>query len=139
MEEMKEYVPTVEKNEKGVPTALSLATAVYHVLDRRKGENLTVEFVGDQIDLTDYFVICTASSTTHVRALADEVEYRLGLAGIKVDNREGKGDGNNWIVLDFINVMVHIFTPDARKQYNLEKLYPDAQKVEIAPEPEEAQ
>ena len=137
MEENKEYRPTLALNEKGVPAALDLAAAIYHVLDRHKADNITVEFVGDQINLTDYFVICSAKSNTHVRALADEVDYRLGLAGVKVDNREGKGDGNSWIVLDYINVMVHIFTPEARQQYNLEKLYPDAKKVEIGPDPDE--
>jgi len=131
MEETTEYRPELELNEAGVPTALSLATGIYKVLDRRNASDLKLLHVGEDNSLTDYLVICNATSSTHLRALADEVEYRLGLCDVNVNNRDGKGDGNSWIVLDFITVMVHVFTPDARKLYNLERLYPDAEAVEV--------
>ena len=62
-------------------------------------------------------------------ALADEVEYRLSLSGVKPDNREGRGGGNSWIVLDYGSVMVHIFTGEARRFYELDRLFPDAEKI----------
>lgn len=136
MEENKEYVPVLELGEDNNPTALSLASGIYRVLDRRNADDLKLLHVGAQIDLTDYFVICSAKSSTHLRALADEVEYRIGLAGEKPMSREGRGDGNTWVVLDYGNVMLHVFTPDARKFYNLDRLYPDAEEIKVEPEAE---
>ena len=126
-----EYRPNVELDESGIALPLSLASGIYNVLDRRKGKKLWVHSVSEKINYTDYIVLCTASSSTHVRSLADEVEYRLGLCGIKPDNREGKGDGNSWMVVDYGNVMVHIFTGEAREFYNLDRLFEDAEKVEV--------
>ena len=82
---------------------------------------------------TEYFVLCTAHATTHVRSLTDEVEFKLGEAGVKPFASEGRGDKNSWMVLDYGTVMVHIFTRDAREFYNLDKLYSDTEKVEVAP------
>ena len=113
----------------GIADARSLALAAGEVLDRRNGKDISVLFVGSKINLTDYFVICSGGSETHVRALADEVEYRLSLSGVKPDNREGRGDGNSWIVLDYGSVMVHIFTGEARRFYELDRLFPDAEKI----------
>ncbi|MBQ2513265.1 MAG: ribosome silencing factor [Clostridia bacterium] len=124
-----EYRPAVAFGEDGVADARSLALAAGEVLDRRNGKDISVLFVGSKINLTDYFVICSGGSETHVRALADEVEYRLSLSGVKPDNREGRGDGNSWIVLDYGSVMVHIFTGEARRFYELDRLFPDAEKI----------
>jgi len=134
MEEEKEYCPVLETGEDGNAEPLSLAKGIYRVLDRRNADALKLLSVGGQINLTDYFILCNAKSSTHLRALADEVEYRLGLAGQKPLSREGKGDGDSWIVIDFGCVMVHIFTPEARQFYNLDRLYPDAGKIEVEPE-----
>lgn len=120
----------------GVPEPLSLAKEIYHVLDEHRGEDIAVLHVGSQIEISDYFVLCTASSTTHVRALTDEVEFKIGEAGVSPLAAEGRGDKNSWMVLDYGTVMVHIFTRDARQFYNLDKLYSDTEKVEIAPRTE---
>ena len=134
MEETKEYRPSVEFGPDGRPVPRSLAEAAYHVLDRRNAEELTILYLGEDSGLTDYFVICSARSVTHGRALADEAEYRLSLAGVSPDNREGKGDGNSWIVIDYGNVMIHVLTDEARRFYNLERLWTDAERVTAAPE-----
>lgn len=117
----------------GTPDPRSLAEEIYHVLDAHRGEDIAVLRVGEKIDITEYFVLCTAHATTHVRSLTDEVEFKLGEAGVKSFASEGRGDKNSWMVLDYGTVMVHIFTRDAREFYNLDKLYSDTEKVEVAP------
>ena len=117
----------------GTPDPRSLAEEIYHVLDAHRGEDIVVLRVGEKIDITEYFVLCTAHATTQVRSLTDEVEFKLGEAGVKPFASEGRGDKNSWMVLDYGTVMVHIFTRDAREFYNLDKLYSDTEKVEVAP------
>ena len=117
----------------GTPDPRALAEVIYHVLDAHRGEDIAVLRVGEKIDITEYFVLCTAHATTHVRSLTDEVEFKLGEAGVKPFASEGRGDKNSWMVLDYGTVMVHIFTRDAREFYNLDKLYSDTEKVEVAP------
>lgn len=117
----------------GTPDPRSLAEEIYHVLDAHRGEDIAVLRVGEKIDITEYFVLCTAHATTHVRSLTDEVEFKLGEVGVKPFASEGRGDKNSWMVLDYGTVMVHIFTRDAREFYNLDKLYSDTEKVEVAP------
>ena len=117
----------------GTPDPRSLAEEIYHVLDAHRGEDIAVLRVGEKIDITEYFVLCTAHATTHVRSLTDEGEFKLGEAGVKPFASEGRGDKNSWMVLDYGTVMVHIFTRDAREFYNLDKLYSDTEKVEVAP------
>ncbi|MCQ2353703.1 MAG: ribosome silencing factor [Clostridia bacterium] len=127
--ENEEFRPDLELDENGIPVPESLARGIREILDRRSGMDISVIHVGEKIDMADYFVLCTAKSTTHVRALTDEVEYRLGLCGVKPDRSEGRGEGNSWMVVDYGNVLVHIFSRDARAFYNLDKLYSDAAKV----------
>ena len=80
--------------------------------------------------VADYFVIATANSNTHIRSLADEVEYQLEEAGIKLDHAEGRATG--WVLLEFQGVVVHIFLEDARNYYNLERLWEDGAKLDIS-------
>jgi ribosome-associated protein len=122
---------TVENDEQGNPDSLSLAKAIFAVLDNRRGEDLAVIRVGEKIDLTDFFVLCTAQSNTHVKALCDEVEFRLEQIGIGADRIEGRGSDNSWMVMDYGCVLVHIFSRESREFYNLDKLYgegPDARE-----------
>ena len=87
-----------------------------------KTEELTV--------LADYFVICTANSTTHVRTLYDEVDKRLSQAGLPPIRREGYRN-SNWLLLDFGCLIVHIFQKETREFYNLERLWSDATEIDI--------
>ena len=81
--------------------------------------------------LADYFLICTANSTPHVRTLYDEVDKRLSEAGLPPVRREGYRN-SNWLLLDFGCLIVHIFQKDTREFYNLERLWSDAQELDIA-------
>ena len=104
--------------------AKALAEAIAEVLDSKKGRDIKVLFVEDKTVLSEYFVICTGNSSTQIKALAGEVEYRIGLRGLQPYGTEGR-DNNSWMILDYSNVIVHIFSREAREFYNLEKLYED--------------
>ena len=109
-------------------TPEELAHAIFDVLDAKKAQKIKVLKVQDQTVITDYFVICTGNSSTQVKSLAGEVEYRLGLRGVDPLHFEGR-DNNGWIVLDYSSVIVHIFSRENRDFYQLEKLYGDAEKI----------
>ena len=79
--------------------------------------------------LSEYFVLATATSSTHVRALADEVDYQLSLVGVYPHHVEGKGSG--WYLLDYGSVIIHIFTREAREFYNLDSMWADGEIVDI--------
>ena len=105
-----------------------LAHAIFDVLDAKKGQKIKVLHVVDQTVITDNFVICTGNSNTQVKALAGEVEFKLGLRGVDPVHFEGR-DGGGWIVLDYSSVIVHIFSRENRDFYQLEKLYGDAEEI----------
>lgn len=84
--------------------------------------------VMDQTVITDYFVICSGRSSTQVKSLGGEVEFKLGERGMDPTHFEGR-DNNNWVVLDYDNVILHIFSRESREFYKLEKLYGDAEEV----------
>ena len=105
-------------------TPRDLADAIAEILDNKKGMDVKVIEVGDKTIIADYFVLANGNTNTHVRALADEVEYKLGLAGVEPMRIEGRG-GNNWRVIDYASVLVHVFDREAREFYNLDKLYTD--------------
>ena len=101
-----------------------LAKAIAEILDNKKGKDIKIIAVGDKTIIADYFVLANGNTNTHVRALADEVEYKLSLAGVEPVRMEGT-DGNNWRVIDYASVLVHVFDREAREFYNLDKLYTD--------------
>ena len=105
-------------------SAKELADAIADVLDSKKGRDIKVLHVEDKTVITEYFVICTGNSSTQIRALTGEVEYRIEQRGVKPNGVEGR-DNNSWMILDYSNVIVHIFSREAREFYNLEKLYED--------------
>ena len=104
--------------------AKTLAEAIAEVLDSKKARDIKVLYVEDKTVIAEYFVICTANSSTQVKALAGEVEYKIGLRGVDAYNVEGRDNGT-WLLLDYSNVIVHIFSRESREFYNLDKLYAD--------------
>ena len=81
--------------------------------------------------LADYFVLCTATSTTQVKAMSDACEEAMEKQGETVHHIEGHRDGS-WLLMDFSCVIVHVFTDEARKFYDLERLWADAQEVDLS-------
>ena len=102
----------------------ALAQAIAKILDDKKGNDVKVIKVGDKTIIADYFVLATGNTNTHVRALADEVEFKIGERGIEPLRHEGR-QGNSWRVLDYASVIVHVFDREARDFYKLDKLYTD--------------
>jgi ribosome-associated protein len=112
-------------------TALEKAKKLAGVLDEKKGKSVTILKVMDQTVITDYFVIATATSSTHLKALCDEVEFRLREEdAITADRIEGYR-GGGWILVDFSDVIVHIFDANSREFFNLEKLWNGAEEVQF--------
>ncbi len=104
--------------------AKALADAIADVLDSKKGHDIKVLHVEDKTVIAEYFVLCTGNSSTQIRALAGEVEFKIGQRGIEPYGIEGR-DNNSWLVLDYSNVIVHVFSRESREFYNLDKLYAD--------------
>ena len=111
-------------------TNIEKARAIIKVLDEKKAENTVLIKTEDKTIIADYFVITTGTSTTHVKSLCDEVEYRMGEKGITPIHIEGRDTG--WILLDFNDVLLHVFTKDQREFYDIERLWSDAEKVDIS-------
>lgn len=100
------------------------------ILDSKKGMDITALKITELTTVADYFVMVTGTSSTHIRALAEELEDALSRLGVNPDHIEGKSTG--WILLDYTSVVVHVFTKADRELFNLEKLWGDAQEVDIS-------
>lgn len=106
-----------------------LAEHIALLLDKKKAHDVKILRVTEKTVIADYFVIAGGTSSTQVKALADEVEYQIGVNdGIKPVNVEGRGTGG-WVLLDYENVLVHVFDPKMREFYNLEKLWAECEEV----------
>ena len=101
-----------------------------HVLDMKKARGIKLLHVTEKTIIADYFLICQGTSNTQLKALCGEAEYKLGLCGVAPLRIDGYGEGS-WIVMDFGSVMVHIMSRDDRDFYKLEKLWGDAEVVDI--------
>ena len=99
-------------------TAEELTSIAVQALDRKKGEDIKVLYTRDQTTLADYFVLCTGTSSTQVRALADAVEEAMSQRGEEPHH------------VDYSAVVVHVFTEEAREFYALERLWSDAVPVD---------
>lgn len=105
-----------------------LKTAVA-ALDEKKAQELAVIQVEELTVLADYFVLATATSNTHVRALADIVEEKLKLAGANLHHIEGRATG--WILLDYGSVVVHVMSAKNREFYNLEHIWSSGRQIDL--------
>ena len=112
-------------------TPREIAAAAAGALDSKQAKDIEVLRTTDVTVLADYFVICTATSSTHVKTLTDEVDRALSELGEPPLRREGYR-GGGWILLDFGCVIVHTFQQDMREFYNLEHLWSDAEEVPLS-------
>ena len=112
-------------------TSLDQALLAVKALDGKKGVNIQVIEISDISVLADYMVIATGTSSTHVKALADEVEYQLDKAGVSVSHIEGYRS-NTWILLDYVDVIVNVFDNEARAFYDLDRMWHDGKPVDIS-------
>ncbi len=106
----------------------TLAVSACEVFEENKAENIMLIDVSYLSNIADYFVIATANSTTHAKALYEKIEDALEAQGQKVYRRDGLNDGR-WMVLDFGALIVHIFTAEIREFYHIEKLWSDGKNA----------
>lgn len=111
-------------------TSKELAMELARVLDNKKAVDVTVLYVEDVTVMADYLVIANGNSSTHVKSLAEEAEFVLKQQDIAPLRTEGFNT-RNWYVLDYGNVIVHVFDPAAREFYNLEHLWADGTPVPL--------
>ena len=112
-------------------TPAEIAAVAAKALEEKKAKDVKVLKTAEQTVLADYFVICNGSSTPHIKALVDEVDKELSEAGEPPIRREGLRS-DIWVLMDFGSVIVHVFTDEARKFYNLERLWSDSELVDPA-------
>ena len=125
-------VKTGSKNEKGTNmTQQEILEIIVKALDSKRAEDIQVIGVKNLTILGDYFVIANGTSTTHTKTLADEVEYQMTKLGIEPLHREGRGNGSNWIVLDYNDIIIHVFYKETRAFYQLERLWADGEKMDV--------
>jgi len=103
-------------------SAQELAEACRAILDSKKAANIAVISVQGRSDITDFLVLATGTSAPHVKALADELEYKLSLRDVHPLHADGVGT-RSWQIVDYGTVMVHVFDRESREFFNLDKLY----------------
>ena len=112
-------------------TPKEIAYEVTKALDEKKGLDIKLLKIDRVSSLADYFLICTGTSNTHVKTLCDYAEYALEQAGETMLGREGHR-GNAWELLDYGTIVVHVFTNEAREFYGLERLWADAEQIDLS-------
>lgn len=112
-------------------TSLEQARKIVQVMDSKKAKDIRLIKIEGISSLGDYFVVASASNTTQVKAIADEVEDEMTKLGLE-PNRVGGRQSAQWILMDYYDVMVHVFLDEARSFYNLERLWSDAPQLDIS-------
>lgn len=112
-------------------TPKELAIEIIQILNEKNAADIKLLHVTDKTIIADYFIICSGLSNTQVKSFTGEVEYKMGLKEIKPHHIEGYNEAS-WVVLDYRSVIVHVFYKDTREFYGLEKLWSDAEEVDIS-------
>ena len=112
-------------------TPEQMAAIAAKALEDKKAKDVKILKTAEQTVLADYFVICSGSTAPHSKALVDEVDKQLSEAGEPPIRREGLRS-DIWVLMDFGSVIVHVFTEEARKFYNLERLWSDSEEVTLS-------
>jgi ribosome-associated protein len=107
-----------------------LANKIAGLIFNKKGFDVKILDISQLTTMTDYFVICSADSDTQVKAIADEVDKKLRDESIRCWHTEGY-KSLSWVLLDYVDVVVHVFKKEAREFYNLEKLWGDANIIDV--------
>lgn len=111
-------------------TVEKMAKLIYDAIDDKLGQDIAVLNVGKVSSLCDYFIIASGSSSRQVKAIADSVEDAMTEIGVEPRGKEGR-ETQNWILLDYGDIIVHVFDEENRGFYNLEKLWKDAPYIEL--------
>ena len=115
------------------PRAYELAVAAAEAAADKLADDILAFDVGDQLVITDVFVLCSAPNDRQVRSIVDAVEERLRMLGARAVRREGQREGR-WVLLDYVDVIVHVQLAEARIYYALERIWKDCPTVELPAE-----
>lgn len=110
-------------------TTLDKAKKAARLIDSKKGEDVRVLQIGTLTTIGDYFVVATGNSSTQVKAFADEIDEKMSAEGIEPKRIEGYNTAS-WILMDYEDVIVHLFLKETREFYALERLWGDAPEVD---------
>jgi ribosome-associated protein len=124
-------------SEGALPASKDVALAAARAAAEKQGERIVVLDVRELIVITDYFVIVSAGSERQARTIVEEVERSLRDLGVKPLRREGESEGI-WVLLDYVDVVVHVFREAERDFYDLERLWGDAPTIDVDEPPEAA-
>lgn len=125
-----ENIFNVKENELREASSKEIAEMTVRILDAKKGNDIKMLKIDEKTTIGDYFVICSGNSSTQIRTLADEVEYQLKQGGVPFVQLQGT-DSDEWKIIDCYDVIVHVFSNEARGFYKLEKLWADAEEINI--------
>jgi ribosome-associated protein len=120
--------PRKRRITKGIPAAVTQSVAAAH---EKKALDVAVLDLRPAKAFTDFFIICTGANTRQVQAIADEITESLRKAGLKPALVEGKSHAE-WVLIDYFDFVVHVFTPATREFYGLERLWGDAERVDLS-------
>ncbi len=118
----------MKKNTVQVKDARALAQEAASVLSEVKGKDITLLKLSEVSSFADYFVVVTGDTHVHMKALADRVRERMSKCGISIGRAEGR-ESKTWILLDYHDIIIHIFSPKAREFYALDQLWGDAHEI----------
>ena len=99
-------------------------------LSAKKGQDIVTIDIQEKASFADYFVLCSGTSERQIETLADEAEDKLAEKGLTVKSIEGK-HGSGWILMDFGDIIVNIFTGETREKYSIEKIWGDCKFIEV--------
>lgn len=119
---------TTKNAESSIPPLLR---SICRALDDKKAGDLCVLRVSEQSSITDYLVLATGTSDPHLRALRVELEKVIDASGAPILGMDAE-QGSGWFVIDGFDIMIHVFTPENRSKYSLEKLWRDAEELPVA-------
>ena len=110
----------------------NLLVEIINAALEKKADNLVVLKIKEKSSIADYFVICSGNTSTQTKAIADEIEEKVEeKQNLRILRREGFSQGR-WVLLDYGHIVVHVFMPEERELYNLERFWGDAPKVDLA-------
>ena len=110
---------------------IKMAKIAYNALDEKKGEDIKVIDISGISVMADYFIIANGNSITQVQALVDNVEEKMNQSGFIMKRKEGNRS-STWVLLDFGDIVVHVFDNEDRLFYDLERIWSDGKTVEIS-------
>ena len=108
----------------------AMARIIRDALEEKKGEDVRILDISEVSVLADYFIIANGNSNSQVKALVDNVEEKMAKAGYDLKQSEVNGSGT-WVLLDYEDIIVHVFDKDNRLFYNLERIWSDGKRVEL--------